>query len=190
MKIGGRCFSPQQIPLLEIEVDPAFRFLGGFDFDLKGIARAERHLFVEPAGKLARRMVIVQYEGFLEGNSMSYSYQPERPVRLGGQVYGRDNYFFSIAADIAAAPGTEIDYTLRFLGQAGYEVEDEQMTTRFARILGPGRRHEVLIFYHENISSTGRRLAEIARDDLVRPEYQEIAEALTRRALNSFSITE
>jgi hypothetical protein len=46
-------------------------------------------------------------------------------------------------------------------------VEDEQMTARFARIVGTQRRHEFLIFYHENISATDHILANIAKGDLI-----------------------
>lgn len=186
--VKGRCFTSRLNPSIQIEFDPAFIYVGNVEFDLKGVARADRHVFVVANKQQVERMIVLQFEGFLDNNQMTYSYLPRNPVDLGGKIYGHDNSFFSIAAEVAEHPGAEIDHTARLLESHGYHLEDEQMTARFERIIDAARRNEFLIFYHENIKVTGHALAVIAKDDIILKQYQSIALALTRRSLASFKI--
>jgi hypothetical protein len=60
--------------------------------------------------------------------------------------------------------------------------------SRFARIVGVARRHEIILFYLENVSATGHTLAEISEDGDIRPAYQSIANRLVARSLEKFDL--
>jgi hypothetical protein len=75
-----------------------------------------------------------------------------------------------------------------FLEREGYQLESEQMVSRFARAVDAARRHELIIFYHENVLDTGHSLAEISEDGGVLRQHAAIAEALTKQSLESFSV--
>ncbi|MDQ3855682.1 MAG: hypothetical protein M3281_04720, partial [Chloroflexota bacterium] len=57
------------LPSVRITIDPGFTYVGGPCFLLYGIACAEQHLFViADKERTVRRLVWVQFEGFLPDN--------------------------------------------------------------------------------------------------------------------------
>jgi hypothetical protein len=187
--VEDQIFISTDKPALRLKVDPALRYVGNVEFDLKGIAQVDRHVWVEAGDdRLIRRMLILQFEGFLDNNPHTYTYRLINPIRLGGELYGHNNYAFSVAANIAEAPEAETAHTLRLLTIKGYQLLDEQMTSRFARIIDLERRNELIIFYHQNIRDTGLTLAQISTDGEISSQYADVKSALTRRSLESFEI--
>jgi hypothetical protein len=187
--IEDQVFISTDTPPLRLQFDPALRYVGNVEFDLKGIAHVDRQVWVEAgADSLIQRMLILQFEGFLDNNSRTYSYRPINLIRLGNELYGHNNYVFSVAAEIAEAPEAETAHTLQLLTAKGFQLSDEQMTSRFARIIDPERRNELIIFYHENIREAGLILAEISDDGEIAEQYADLKSALTRRSLESFKI--
>jgi hypothetical protein len=184
--VENHTFISDDLPPLRMELDPAFDYAAVSSFDLKGIARVERHHFVESDGRQVRRLLMLQFEGFLPDNTKTYTYAITNPVRLGGLTYRQDIFGFSVAAEIAEEPEAELAHTARLLTQQGYTAEDELMMVRYATILGDDRRNEFLIFYVESISAAGRTRAELFVDNALRPEFAAVGEALAARALASF----
>lgn len=178
----------EYLPPLRLRVDPAFTYAEALTFDLKGIARVERHHFVDLDGRQVRRMLLLQFEGFLPDNTKTYKYAITNPVRLGGLTYRQDIFVFSVAAEIIEEPEAELAHTARLLTKQGYTGEDTLMMVRYATILGDDRRNEFLIFYLENVSTIGHSLAEISTGNALRPEFAALGEALAARSLASFSI--
>ena len=185
--VQGDHFISTANPHLEIRLDPKFQYIGHVEFDLSNIAHVDRHIFVVANASHIRRMFILQFEGFLDNNSNTYHFPMDTPIDLGGIPFTHHNYFFSNAADIAANPAAEIAHTNRFLNANGFQIEDEQMTSRFARIVGAAKRRELILFYHENLRDTGNTMQQIARDDEILEPYSYIAQALTKRSLESFA---
>ncbi len=64
------------------------------------------------------------------------------------------------------------------------------MMSRFARIVDASRRHEIILFYIENMSATGHPLEEISEDGSIRREYQSIADELVARSLRHFEVVQ
>ncbi|MEJ2759673.1 MAG: hypothetical protein P8046_14430, partial [Anaerolineales bacterium] len=110
------------------------------------------------------------------------------PMTLCGVDWQQNPYFFDNAENIRNDPGTESDHTTRYLQEKGIRLEDELMMSRFARIVGVARRHEIILFYLENVSATGHTLAEISEDGDIRPAYQSIANRLVARSLEKFDL--
>jgi hypothetical protein len=173
-----------------MEVDPAFTYVGNITFELKSIALVDRHVFVDATDGRINRMIVLQFEGFLDDNDHTYVWEITNPIVLGGKAYKHNLYLFDVSEAIAGDPGAETDHTAAFLEREGYQLENEQMMSRFARIVDAARRHELIIFYHENVLDTGHTLTEISKDGDLLPEYAALGEALTKRSLSSFSVIE
>jgi len=176
------------LPEMTLRVSKDFSYLGPLEFDLKQVARVERHIFViENLGKV-ERLFMVQFESALPDSDLTYRWLIRTPMTLGGVDWQQNPYFFNNAENIQADPGAESDHTTRFLNQNGLTLEDELMMSRFARIVDGQRRHEIILFYIENVSATGNTLDEISEDGDIRSEYQSIADELVARSLRHFEI--
>lgn len=176
------------LPVMTLHVSSDFDYLGSLSFILKDIALVERHIFVEAESNKAARMFIVQFEEFLPENNYTYNWQIRTPMKLCGAEWQQNPYFFNNAENIRTDPGAESDHTTRFLKANGLAVEDELMMSRFARVIDDARRHEIILFYIENISSTGHTLEEISLGGDIRLEFQQIADKLVARSLQHFKL--
>ena len=142
-------FTSDDLPPLRMRVAPELRYLGFFLFDLRQIARVERHVFVETERALVRRMLVLQFEGFLPNVDDVYRYALTDPRELGGERYGRRASVLSVSEERAGSPNAEMTHTATFLESKGLVLPDRHAVARFARIVGERRRRELLIFYHE-----------------------------------------
>jgi hypothetical protein len=176
------------MPALEIAVDPAFEYVGILSFILKEIALVERVIFVDRQSSQPTRLFIVQFEGLLDGVDSSYTYPTTNPIRLGNHDYQHGVYIYSNGESVREAPGAESDRTTQYLQDRGYVHDDGLAMSRFARIVDEARKHEVIIFYQETLSSLGLSLEDHAR---LTPEAQRaIADSLTERSLQNFVVTD
>jgi hypothetical protein len=171
-------------PVLRLRADTGFRYLGAHPFRIGDVAAGERHVFADTSGFRARRLLLLQFEGFLDGAEGSYNYRITNPTVLGGETYNQNVYLFSSRGDLAP----EGVATRAFLERNGLDWPDEQMMSRFVRTVDPERRHELIIFYIESMADAGYTLAEIGDDGGVRPPYRAVADSLTARSLRAFSI--
>ena len=162
-------------PALRIRVDPALRHVGATELAIKGLALAERHHFVDAQDGHVRRMLVVQFEGFLPSNDETYRYRLPEPVTMGGERYGSWVFGYSVAAEIDEDPVAESADTARFLAGHGLSLDDEQLMARYARIIEPDARRELLVFYHEPIRRLGYTLASLCEDGEVRAAHASVA---------------
>ena len=142
-------FVSEQLPPLRLRVVPALRYIGSFTFDLKNVARVERHLFVETEGSAVARMLVVHFESFLPGVDDLYRYALANTRELGGATYGRSAGTLSLREELAESPEAEMAHTAAFVAGHDLVLPDRQAVARFARVVGEYRRSELLIFYHE-----------------------------------------
>ena len=172
------------LPVLRLQPDSGFRYLGAHPFRIRDVAGGERHVFVDAAGGRVRRLLLLQFEGYLDGVEGGYHYGVTNPVTLGWETYNQNVYLFSSRGDLAP----EGIATRAFLERNGLDWQDEQMMSRFVRTVDPARRHELIIFYNENVADAGYRLADISDDGAVRAAFRPVAESLTARSLRGFTI--
>ena len=175
-------------PAVEIKVDPAFPFAGALGFELKEIAFVERFVFADWQASETRRLFIVQFEDVLPNVDFTYKYGITDLVNLGRHAYSHSVWVYSNAESVRADPGAESDQTTRFLQDHGYDVMEERAMSRFARIIDDACRHEIIIFYEENLNSLGLSLDAYAQ--LPPDRQQEFQNALTERSLQSFQLTD
>jgi hypothetical protein len=171
-------------PAIRIRVDAGLRYLGATELEIDDLALAERHHFVDARDRHVRRMLVVQFEGFLASNDEVYRYRLPDPVTMGGEPYGRWTFCYSVAE--SAAPETAD--SVRLLESHGRTLDDAQIMARYARIVGDAARHELLIFYHEPLDRLGHSLASVSEDGAVREAYASLAIDLHARARRAFRV--
>jgi hypothetical protein len=146
---ANRLESPA-LPAVHISVDPSFTYVGGPDFELYGIAHAEQHLFVVADEQQAvRRLVWVQFEGFLPDNQRTYRYRVTQTVRLGGVPFIYDSSTAVIEATIAERPDSDLAAACGHLQAHGYEMPEQVLAQRFVHLIEPDHRNELMIIYGE-----------------------------------------
>lgn len=188
--VEGSVFTSTYLPAIRIEIDEALSYVGMMDFILKDIARVERYVFVEAdEAQRITRMIVFQFEGFLENNEHYYRYRFTNPDTLGGHVFNHNTWYYDDAAEIAHNPGAESERTRAFLEGKGYRLDTELMMSRFVAVVDEAKRHELILFYFENVRNTGLTLAEVAtQGGDIRPEHTALDAALRQRSLHSLSI--
>ena len=140
----------KELPAIEIEVSPPFRYEGRFPFRIGDIAAGERLVFVDADGKKVRRLFVAQFESFLPESQEIYRYDFTNAMTLGGHRFRQNVGRYSTAALRAERPGNEAALMHDFLTARGYEVEDELMMSRFVTLGAGDRRSELILFYIEN----------------------------------------
>jgi hypothetical protein len=133
------------LPPLRLRPAPGFEYRGSCELDIAGVALAARHHFLDVESS---RLLIVQLEHYTAPDR-AYSFELEDPVELGGERYGRMAFELDVAEEIEENPGRETETTAAHLEQEGVRLPNRQAVARFARICGPERRHEIIIFVHE-----------------------------------------
>jgi len=174
------------LPALEIKVDQTFEFVGILSFVLKEIALVERVIFADRQSSKTIRLFIVQFEGILDGVDFTYKYPTTNPVQLGNHLYQHGIYMYSNGESVREDPGAESDRTTQFLQDRGYIHDDGLAMSRFARIVDDARRHEIIIFYQETLSSLGLSLESYSQ--LMPEDQQAIENSLTTRSLQNFQV--
>jgi hypothetical protein len=184
----GDTFVSAGLPPFRMRVPPAFRYLGHFEFDLADIAHVDRHVFVEASGNRIGRMIVLQFEAILPTSSEEYRYRITNPIPLAGVPYRHNMNVFSLEGEIADNPDAELAHTRGFLQSKGLELPDEQVVSRFARIVGEARKHELLIFYHENLADLGHQAREMSSDGTMSPALAAAADSVKQRSLDALMV--
>ena len=179
-----------QEPSLAIDVDDAFTFVGRHPFTIRDIAAGERFVFVDVAGDLIERLFIVQFEGFLPGVDDLYRYDLSGSPVVANYPFRSNGYAFDIVEAIAANPKGESAATYPFLESKGYSIPAHWMMWRSLTVADQARSKEIIIFYVENVDTTGLTLADLYQDDAATAEWISIQKDLEIRANRSFRLTE
>jgi hypothetical protein len=188
--VQGNTLASSQYPAIRVRVDKAFRYVGTFDFTIKDIARGERYVFVNSKGHHVERLFIFQFEEILPESNVTYNYCFTNAMDLNGHKFRHGTYAHSYQEDRQNNPNDEGTLTADFLEDKGYRLEDEYMMSRFVTVPDEERKHELILFYIENSSTTGHSLKEFYKGEEETPIWNEISKGLTKRSLENFSILE
>jgi hypothetical protein len=184
-RIDGDTLTSMANPPMQLRVDRPLAHLESTELTIKGLALAERHYFVDARDGAVRRMLVAQFEGFLPDNDETYRYRLPDPVQLGGDTWGSWVFCYSVADD--GAPETQD--TVEVVTRHGLDLADELVMARFARVVDPEVRHEVLLFYTEPLRPLGHSLASASVDGDLRPEAMALGVELKARARRAFRVT-
>jgi len=187
----GGVFVSETLPTFRLTPGPGLVYLGAHPFRIGAIAEGERHVFAEHAGGIVRRLLVLQFENILPSSTEEYRYRISNPVELGGVPYRHSVHLYRISESIREDPGSELALTVDFLQGKGLTLPDEQAMSRYARVIGADKKHELLIFYHESLADWGKGGIEtLAVDGQPRPEVAPLAAAFAERARKSFTVVE
>ncbi len=85
-------------------------------------------------------------------------------------------------------PAGEGVLTFDFLKQKGFSLEDELMMSRFLTVPDAEKKHELILFYIENVNQTKHKLSEFYKDDEATEIWKNLSKDLTERSLKAFEI--
>jgi hypothetical protein len=177
-----------EFPRIKVLVDGTFSYLGQFPFKIAGVAGGERYVFAELNRGSVNRLFIAQFESFLPESHETYNYSFADAPSLGGHRFRQNEFAYSNRQAKAENPEGEGVLTANFLSGHGYRLEDELMASRFVTVPDPERKHELILFYIENVSSSGHRLEEFYVGEEGTPVWAAIAKGLATRSLESFKV--
>lgn len=178
-------------PPIRIEVSEQLRHVGILNFTLKNVAQVERYIYARSDGAgIVHRLFIVQFESVLPGIKGGYSFQVINPTRLSNHDYQTNVGFFNFAQAIASNPGAEAEQTKAFLDRNGLKVDGDFMVARYARITDAEKRHELILFYLENLRDMNLARAELEQGGSRSSEAGKIFNDFAARALRSFRVVD
>jgi hypothetical protein len=187
--VKGQILTSIEMPVVRLEFDKDFKYVGGHAFILYDVARAEQHFFVDAdqAGRV-KRLYWVQFEGYLPENNHSYKYKATKTVKLGALDFIADAY----ARNIKANPGrTDSDGSRAraFLESKGYRLaSDEVISQRLVHLVDEAKRNELMIIYMEDLSATGLTANDLAPNGRAAAQWEEISSALLNRATKGMKV--
>jgi hypothetical protein len=176
------------LPQIKIKVDPAIQFVGSFPFKIKDIAAGERYVFAELEGKKIKRAVIAQFEGFLPHSSEIYRYSFANALSIGIHKFNHNTFAFTNADAAKENPEGEAALTETFLKKKGFEIPEAWVVSRFLTLGDESRKYELILFYQEDVESTGRKFEELSVNDESTDVLKSIAPSLKERALKAMQI--
>ena len=189
--VQGIILTSSTFPSIRVRVDPTFRYVGKFNFTIEGIAQGERYVFVDSEERHVKRLFIFQFEEIISESEETYNYSFKNALDLHGHKFRHGTYAHSNQETRRSNPKNEGALTADFLEKEGYLLEDEYMMSRFVTVPDVERKHELILFYIENLSFTGHHLNELYKGEEEKtPIWEEISKKLAQRSLESFAILE
>jgi hypothetical protein len=187
--VKGQILTSTETPAVKLEFDKGFKYVGGHDFILYEVARAEQHFFVDAdeEGRI-KRMYWVQFEGYLPTNTHAYRYKVNKTANIGGLEFIAD----ASARNIKGNPGRPDSDGARaraFLEGKGYRMaSDDVMSQRLVHLVDEAKRNELMIIYMEDLSGKGLTAADLAAGGRAADQWDEISKGLLDRAVNGMKI--
>src|SRR6185295_4084600 len=153
--VRGRVLRSDRFPNIQVRLRKAFHFIGHFSFTVPQMAKGERYIFADTQGRKVKRLFIAQFETILSDSSETYNYSFKDALILGGHKFRPNTFTFSRRASVKTDPPDEGVLTTEFLTRKGYILEDEVMVARVVNVPDVERKHEMILFYMENVSDSG-----------------------------------
>jgi ketosteroid isomerase-like protein len=180
-----------KLPPIRIDVDEQLRHVGILNFTLKKVAQVERYLYAraDESGRV-QRLFIAQFESILPGVKGGYTFQVENATRIGEHDYQTNVGLFNFAQTIAANPGAEAEQTKAFLEKNGLNVNDDYLVARYARVADADKRHELILFYLENLRDMGLTRTEFEQGGSGEAKAAKIFNDFAIRATQSFKVVD
>jgi hypothetical protein len=183
---GNRLISTDR-PAAVLEVAREFSYAGTQTFELYGVATAEQHFFVELDGNRIRRLLWIQYEGYLPSNTQTYQYRDETVSHSGRSWHRRVSAVR--VPDTEPRPDSDGARARAFLRAKGWSIGPDILLERLVWLLDTPPRNELMVIYMEDLADQGLTAAEVSEGGSARHRWAELSEAFHRRATESFRVT-
>ena len=178
----------ESLPVVKLQIDPQFTYVGTISFTLYGVAHVEQHHFVVAnSRKRVQRLLWFQFEGYLDNNEHRYRYPGMETLTLKGLTFLHDADVMNIDGDYKERPTSDSAHVVDFLRENGYTLEGDTMFKRMVW-LDANLRNELMIIYSEDLSPTGFRVSDLTKGGSDADKWSSISEALHQRALAGFTV--
>ena len=175
-------------PIVRLQIDPLFRYVGNTSFILYAMAHVEQHHFVVADSRnRVERLLWFQFEGYLDNNQRKYNYSGMETIVLKELTFLHDADVSNIDDDYNERPTSDFAHVIDFLKEKGYTLEGDAMFKRLVW-LDAGLRDELMIIYSEGLASTGHKIADLSKGGMATAEWLDLSRSLHERALASFVV--
>ena len=191
--VEGGIFLSEAKPVLVVQIENRFEYLGNDEFVLKEAASVDRHHWVDIEDGRVQALIVFQFEGLLEGVDGQYQFDiPEelagsnyrfspQLVKFGDHEFVHNTWAFDNAASAKSDPEAESARTLEFLKSKGYEMDDELIMSRHVTAVGEDTRDELIVFYMEPLSAHGRSLHDFPDGGPPSAEFDAVSDLVRER---------
>ncbi len=177
-------------PSLAIDVTKDFTYIGRHSIKISDVAAGERLVFADMQAGKAKRLFIIQFEGFLPGIDNEYRYNLTTSPVVAGYPFRSNAYAFDFAKSIADNPGLESAATASFLSEKGITTPQQLMMWRSLTVVSDEKRKEMIVFYMEDLSVSNMTLKDVYDPitDKDNPAWTALQPALEQRANASYRL--
>lgn len=176
------------LPAAVLEVDPALHYAGTQTFELYGVATAEQHFFVELDGTRVKRMLWVQYEGYLPSNTHTYN-SGDSTVALSGKTFHR-RVRAARLPDSEPRPDSDGAKARAFIEGKGWKIGPDVLMERLLWYLDTPARHEMMLIYFEDPADLGLTAADLNPGGRAADRWSEVTAGFSRRGESVFKIVD
>ncbi len=170
------------LPRLTIRYSNDFIYLGNLQYISQETHHVEAFIFLNPNTRgHAASMMLVHFEGLLEGREGSCMVPGDETVELNGEIYQYERRFISANEAFSRSSGTGLSLAADYIRQRAYTLSGDMIYHRFWRCLEDDNRDSFSISFLE-ATEDRKRAAELAKRD------PSAARAMLERALNSFEL--
>jgi hypothetical protein len=178
----------EKLPVIAIQINPEFKYVGSTGFILYDVAHAEQHHFaVADAGRRVLQRLWFQFEGYLDNNNHTYDYSGLETLSLNGFTFLHNTYPVNIEEAYEERPNSDSAHAIDFLKEKGYQLTGDIMSHRMVW-LDADQRNELMIIYSEVLDATGYRPSDLVEQGPAATEWPALAQMLQERSLSSFKI--
>jgi len=179
----------EELPVIEIKIDPEFQYVGSTSFILYEVAHVEQyHFIVADAEKRVTKRLWFQFEGYLDDNNHTYNYSGMESLNIDGFTFVHNNYPMNIDEAVQERPTSDTAHAVDFLKENGYVLSGEILSHRMVW-LDTDLRNELMILYSEKLDPSGTRASELMERGPEAPEWIAISKPFLERSLASFKIS-
>lgn len=182
--VEGQAVTSTALPRVRIEVKRPFRYLGRMPFTIRDVAAGERIVFGDLEGNVVRRMVALQFEGFLPHITDIYRYDFSAATQVGPLRWRRNAFAYSTSGTRSADPSSEAATMHAWLANRGYSMPDTQLMFRYLTLGDDRRRDELIVFYLEGTADPSW----LEEMEVSSVRWRAMARALEQRSRSSFEV--
>jgi hypothetical protein len=190
--VQNNILTSHAMPNISLRVSNHFAYLGNLKFTVIEVTSIDLFLFAVTEGNDIKRLLTIQFEGYLPDNDYTYDYPVDQTVRLGANQYLADGGVVKLGGARKRRPEGDIAYWTRWLQEQGYDFEkwNEMGYRRFVRVLDRARKNELLILYFENLRYLGFTADGLLKNGSAAAQMPQLMQAMYDRALLSLDVLE
>lgn len=188
-KTAGHTITSTGFPEGIIKVDEKLTYIGSDKWVLYGVADCEIHVFAETdVDKMLKRLVWVQFEGYLPDKPHTYNYDKE-PFRteLSGHTFFDRVTFRKMDPAQKPRAGSDTERVLNLLESKGIKLPADAANIRWVR-LNDDRRKELMIIYVENLAPLNLTAADLAEGGRAAADIDKVRAGIRERAKSALKL--